>query len=415
MDVLVAGCDAHQSLAVIRSLGRKGIKVLAAGAEAQSIGFYSRYTSGRWIYPSPFVDKRAFIESILQALNQYKVKLVFPAIESTLVVLDQYRKDVEKLARLAAAPSASIELAIDKVNTYEIAVKAGVPVPETAEIHDPEEALAIAESLGYPVILKRKGNMLHQSVPGGIELKVAYASNPETLYEAVTKHSKNGFYPIMQKFYGGVGVCVTAVMSHSEPLVLFAYRRSRENPITGGQSVLRESLPLDSRLREYVLKLLNAMNYEGPAMVEFKYDSERDRYVLMEVNPRINLSTALSLHAGADIPYVVYELFANGRKIRKNEYKIGVKCRWLRGDLSSLEHFLRGDTQREYLLNELRALPSKGKVLLDFFKAFSPSVKGDVFSLDDPLPGVVEFFRILKFYTRRLIQLVQKIARGGPN
>jgi len=410
LDVIVTGCDAHQSLAVLRSLGRKGLKILAAGAEANSIGFYSRYAAAKWIYPSPFADKQGFLESVLRALQQYQVKLVFPAIESTVVVLDQWRTDIEKWAPLAAASSASIELSIDKVRTAEIALKAGVPVPETVEIHDPDEALAAAARLGYPVILKRRGNMLHNSVPGQLELKVAYASSPETLRQALLKHSKNGFYPILQKCYFGVGVCVTAVMSAGEPLVLFAYRRSREHPLTGGQSVFRESIPLDNKLRDYVVRLLNAMNWEGVAMVEFKYDETKDQYVLMEVNPRVNLSTSLSLHAGADIPYVVYELFANQKKVYKSDYKVGVQCRWLRGDLAALEHFLRGDTERDYPLKEFRGLPTTKRVLLDFIKAFSPRVKGDVFSQDDPIPGIVDLFRASTFYARRLTRKATRIA-----
>jgi predicted ATP-grasp superfamily ATP-dependent carboligase len=408
MDVLVTGCDAHQSLAVIRSLGRKGLKVLAAGADAKSIGFSSRYASAKWVYPSPFADQEGFVESVLRALRQYQVKLVFPAIESTLVVMDQRRAEIERFAPLAAASSASIELSIDKVRTAAIARGIGVPVPETAEVRDPDQALAAASQIGYPVILKRRGNMLHHSIAGSVELKVAYASTPEMLERALAEHSRNGHYPILQKCYFGVGVCVTAVMSAGEPLVLFAYRRSREAPITGGQSVFRESIPLDAKLRDYVVRLLNAMSWEGVAMVEFKYDDRNDRYVLMEVNPRVSLSTALTLHAGADVPYVVYELFANRKKLYVGDYKVGVQCRWLRGDLSALEQFLRGDTQRDYPLDEFRSLPSKRRVLLDFLKAFSPRVKGDVFAWDDPVPGLLEALSLVSFYAKRVTGRVAK-------
>ena len=41
MDVLVTGADQRQGLAVIRSLGRRGVSVLAAGVHSKSIGFYS--------------------------------------------------------------------------------------------------------------------------------------------------------------------------------------------------------------------------------------------------------------------------------------------------------------------------------------------------------------------------------------
>jgi predicted ATP-grasp superfamily ATP-dependent carboligase len=404
MDVLVTGCDQLTPLSVVRSLGRAGLKVLAAGAHPKSICFYSKHASGKWVYPSHFEDKKGFIESILEAIGRYKVGLVFPASESTLVVLDEFRDMIQKHAKLAIPPSEAIEYAIDKVRTYELAREMSIPVPSTFAIDGAGIASAVetAKKIGYPVILKRRGNHLYKKISTNLDLKVAYIPSENALLSALTGYGHGNDFPIMQKYVGGVGICISAVMDNGTPLCLFQYKRTRESPVTGGVSSLRESMPLDPRLRDHTVNLLRAMRYRGVAMVEFKYDEIRDTFTLMEVNPRVQTSTALALHAGVDIPYIVYNLFAFDKKMTVDSYQVGVKCQRLRLDLEAVEHFLRGRTQKEFLNGELKRLPSKGKLLLDFLKDSGPWVKGDVSSFSDPSPGWVEFGSLLSLYGSRL-------------
>lgn len=402
MDVLVTGCDQPTPLSVVRSLGRAGLKVLSAGVHPQSLCFSSKYTAGKWVYPSHFKNKTAFIKNILEAVDRHRIGLVFPASESTLVVLDEFRDEIEKKTKLAAPSSDSIGWAIDKVKTHALAQKIGVPVPRTFTVDSIEGALKVAEEIGYPFIVKRRGNHLYKYLGTNLDLKVAYISSRDVLLGMLARISKEDDFPIIQEYFGGIGICVSAVMDGEVPLCLFQYKRTRESPITGGVSALRESMPLDPRLRDYTVHLLRAMRYKGVAMVEFKYNEAKDAFTLMEVNPRIQTSTALALHAGADIPYIVYNLFAHDKKMKVDSYRVGVKCQSLRLDLEAVEHYLRGMTEREFLAGERALLPSKGKVLFDFLKASGPWVKGDIASLDDPSPGWIEFFSLLSLYGGRL-------------
>jgi len=46
----------------------------------------------------------------------------------------------------------------------------------------------------------------------------------------------------------GEGQSVSALMNHGQPIALFAHRRFREKPPSGGVSVLRESIALPSAI-----------------------------------------------------------------------------------------------------------------------------------------------------------------------
>ena len=51
--ILVTDGQMRQTLAVIRSLGKKGIKVMVGDSERISMGFFSKYTYKYIIYPDP--------------------------------------------------------------------------------------------------------------------------------------------------------------------------------------------------------------------------------------------------------------------------------------------------------------------------------------------------------------------------
>jgi len=55
--------------------------------------------------------------------------------------------------------------------------------------------------------------------------------------------------------------------------------------MTGGPSTVAESI-YDEELKRQGLLLLEALNWHGVAMVEFKKDSRDNEFKLMEINPK---------------------------------------------------------------------------------------------------------------------------------
>ncbi len=81
----------------------------------------------------------------------------------------------------------------------------------------------------------------------------------------------------------------------------FAHERVHEYPLTGGASSYRRSINPPAAMLQDAEKLLTALNWHGVAMVEFKIDAKGQHW-LMEINPRLWGSLALSLDAGVDFP-----------------------------------------------------------------------------------------------------------------
>ncbi|HEV8265455.1 MAG TPA: ATP-grasp domain-containing protein [Gemmatimonadales bacterium] len=406
--VIVTGAEEHQGLAVVRGLGMRGVPVVACGSQPRSLAFYSRFATARHVYTSPFVDPRRFVDDILHIARTSGARLIIPSVESTLVVLDDHRTEVEQQCRLAAPATETLEVALDKLRTLELAERVGVPAPKTVHGATGRAILEAAKGLRFPVSLKPRGHALYDKTKNALGFKVKYATTLEQLEGLLEPLGKNGVYPLVQEYAPGTGVCVAAVCDGGRPIALLPYRRVREVPLTGGVSVLRRSLPPDPRLNEYVTSLLGALRWHGVAMVEFRYHAATDRYVLMEINGRFQASTALSIDAGLNLPYLVYALYSGLPLERSYPYRPGVEERWLRGDVGSLLAALVGDTARSAIADPERRLPSRPRLLLDFLRGFRPGMKYDEFRLNDPGPGLIEcaeigraIFQFLRSRVRR--------------
>jgi len=88
----------------------------------------------------------------------------------------------------------------------------------------------------------------------------------------------------------------------------FAHRRLHEWPPEGGVSTWCRSIPLDSAGPPLAQSeaLLRALDWSGPAMVEYRYDPATGRSWLMEVNGRFWGSLPLAYHARHDFAWASY-------------------------------------------------------------------------------------------------------------
>jgi len=86
--------------------------------------------------------------------------------------------------------------------------------------------------------------------------------------------------------------------------------------------------------------LLDKAGWHGVAMVEFKVAPDGSPY-LMEINTRFWGSLQLAIDAGVDFPWLLYQLACGDRPETVDNYKLGIRLRWLLGDLDNLYLTLR--------------------------------------------------------------------------
>ena len=377
--VLVTDADRSSAIAVIRSLGQIGCRVVAAGPRSHCAGFYSRYTAASFVYPSPQESPERSAAALLQAAADHHVDLLIPVTDDVIIPLDAMRDSVPSGCRLAIADQPSLRQAWDKRQTFDLAEQLGVPCPRSVLAIDSDAALLAAKSIGWPVVIKPiasravQQDKLHS-------FRVRYAANRDEL-ERVMRGLEGSAGALIQELVGGVGRGVEVLAEHGVVRAAFQHRRLREVPVSGGVSSLRESEALDSQLLAHTQRLIEATSWTGLAMVEFKGDSKTPR--LMEMNGRIWGSLPLAVKSGMDFPRKLWSLYDGTLSEELDtRFRIGVRCRNLMLDLRwAAEVLCARKTTHSTRLPRWRA----GAVIVGLV---SPRNRWDTWSVSDPLPGI---------------------------
>jgi predicted ATP-grasp superfamily ATP-dependent carboligase len=351
--VVVTDADYRLTLGAIRSLGRRGVHVVAVGSNARAIGFSSRYARERVVAPPPS-DRERYAARVAEAARG--ADAILPIGQEATRALLEHREGLPAPAPLP--PADSFARAESKVLTLELARDLGVAVPGPAD--------------GFPLVAK-------PAVGSGSVRYVHQASEVPAGW-------------ILQEYVAGEGRGFFALFDRGEELAWFMHRRLREYPATGGASTAAESID-DPELHTIGAKLLRELRWHGIAMVEFK--RVRDgRYVLMEINPKFWGSLDLAIAAGVDFPWLAVQL-ALGRPIDAAPvYRVGLRFQWIARDL----------------LHAAARPRHSPRVLRDLF---DPRVAKD-FTLVDPLPSIIELGSMAKAAVRAARDGTLRYPHGDP-
>ncbi|HHO58926.1 MAG TPA: ATP-grasp domain-containing protein [Thiotrichales bacterium] len=336
---LVLDACQRSALATTRSLGRQGVAVYTADDAPESLAGASRYSRQYLRYPDPKAAAPAFISSIKDILQQHDISLVMPMTELTSELLLNSDNLPDSVVIPFAGISTVNQLA-DKCELMKLAGRLNIPHPGSQFIQPDQNITDILESTDYPAVLKpaRSWNS-HGAIWSRAAVRIA--ADRQAALALLQQDAVFSQHPFMlQQYIPGHGAGIFALYNRGAPVAFFAHRRIREKPPQGGVSVLSESIETDRQMLAYTRKLLDSVNWHGVAMVEFKIADDKTPY-LMEVNTRFWGSLQLAIDAGVDFPWLLYQI-ATGQTVEPvQDYRTGIRLRWLLGDLDSLYLTLR--------------------------------------------------------------------------
>ncbi len=307
--------------------------------------------------------------------------MIFPVGDLALAALAEYYHELSSLLYVGCPPPHVVERVLNKSLTLEAARKCGITVPTTCRAASVAELESVASKLRFPVVAK-------PSEKGGKNFRVQYFQTLQSLLAAM--ENKRVGPALLQEYWSGVGVGIEMLVHGDECVAIFQHRRLKEAPSTGGVAAMAISEAPDPALAEAAWKLLRTLEWEGPAMVEFRVDHAQGTSVLMEVNGRYWGSSSLPILAGVDFPFYHWQL-AHGQKPGvPPEYTIGLRWRWLPGCLERLRGLMTRSTSR------IGPAPSRWKEIVQFPADLSPAIREALWSWKDPVPFFAELAKTLR-------------------
>jgi carbamoyl-phosphate synthase large subunit len=187
---------------------------------------------------------------------------------------------------------ASIELAEDRKRFGALLERMGIPQPENGTAMNVEEALAIGERIGYPVLVRPS------FVLGGRAMVVAYDEQTLKEYVARAEELQRAFPILVDKFLeNATEVDVDALSDGKDVVVAGIMEHIEEAGIhSGDSSCVLPSVDIPDAqlqtLRDYTVRLARELKVIG--LMNAQYAIQGGKVFVLEVNPR----------ASRTVPYV---------------------------------------------------------------------------------------------------------------
>jgi predicted ATP-grasp superfamily ATP-dependent carboligase len=338
--ILILDANARSALAATRSLGRRGVPVVVADETKKTLSGASKYCSESFTYPSPTANLREFLSTVKAECSRRGIRVIFPMTEISMAAVLKHGEEFKNF-EVPFAEHPTFDALTDKWNLMRLAQRLNITIPQTHYIADTRSLQRVYPTLKFPVVLKPHRSMIWTN-GHCTAASVRYAESVRELETRVAQYAYFRSSPfLLQEYISGQAHGIFALYNRGELVASFAHRRLRENPPSGGVSVLCESSEKNPEAWRMARTLLDHMAWHGVAMAEFKVTPDGKPY-LMEVNGRFWGSLQLAIDAGVDFPWLLYQL-ATGRDVESvNGYVLGVKSRWLWGDFKRLCKVLAG-------------------------------------------------------------------------
>ena len=381
---IVLGADTPIGLTIVRELGMHGVPVHAILREKGGIGGASRYcasSSVRGVGPlSHWLPER---------IATTGAKALFAISEGDLIALSELPAELDG-CRVLTPRSAPLSRVLDKRATLAAAKTVGIDTPATWQPVTGENFAETAQALDYPVVLKWADP---QAVNTQLEAeriafeKAEFAGTAEALLNVLRRYDRIGIWPMVQHYCPGQGLGQMLYMQGGEAVLAFQHRRIHEWPPEGGVSSACRSLPLEEHAaqREKSAALLRALDWQGPAMVEYRHDAATGRYWLMEVNGRFWGSLPLAWHCGIGFAWEAYRRHILGESDLRQPRALQRSARYMAPETRRL---IRITTQRGRI-SDPYFHPTPLRDCAAYLAAFfDPRGRYYVWSLRDPMPLV---------------------------
>jgi predicted ATP-grasp superfamily ATP-dependent carboligase len=377
LDALILDAKLRQSLVVVRSLGRRGMRL--ATVEVENLSecvptFLSRWSGPTLLVPPLEPDPTRFVECVERLVDEHRPRVLLPSADGTLSVLRRFRTRFEHRTAIALASEAALAVAVNKQQTLALARELRIGVPRGVHIADARDTAAALREVGLPAVVKPVESWI-----SGERLFCELVTTRDEATRAVESLTQTGGSVLFQQFLAGRREAVSLFYASGRVHARFAQWAKRMQPPLGGTSVFRKSIEVPPDLGEPAEALVRAIDLEGYSEIEFRRDADERPY-LMEINPRLSASVEVAVRAGVDFPLLIHQWASGTRISRVDGYRAG---RWMR--------YLEGDLQTTLQCVRQRGRPGvtpPAQAMLEFAAAFFVPSGYDYFSWDDVGPAL---------------------------
>ncbi|HKG87614.1 MAG TPA: carbamoyl-phosphate synthase (glutamine-hydrolyzing) large subunit, partial [Nitrososphaeraceae archaeon] len=292
----------------LKALKEDGIKSVLINPNIATIQTDTRFADK--VYLLPITPK--FVENVIEAERPDSIMLAFGGQTALNCGVSLYKdKIIEKYGiRVLGTQINGIEITENRQLFKDAMLKSDVPVLQSAPAYTVNEALKIAQQIGYPVIIRvaytlggRGGGVayneyeLEEIVHRGLSLSIVH----QVLIEKYVGHWKQIEYEVMRDSKGS-----SIIVCNMENILSMRVH-------TGDNIVVAPSQTLNNfeyqMLRSAAIRATSYCNIIGECNIQFGLNPESEEYCAIEINARLSRSSALASKAtGYPLAYMAAKI-----------------------------------------------------------------------------------------------------------
>ena len=316
---------------IIRAARELGIDTVAVYSTADKEALHTLLADESvCIGPAKSTDSYLNMNAVLSAAVLTGAEAIHPGF-GFLSENSKFATMCEEVGIKFIGPSGAVmDLMGDKINARAQMIKAKVPVipGSDGEVHTSEEALEVAEKIGYPVMLKASAG------GGGKGIrKVEKAEDLVAAFESASSEAKaafgNGAMYMERVIYPARHIEVQILADQQGHVVHLGERDcslQRNN-----QKVLEESpsvaigKTLRQKIGEAAVRAAQSVGYENAGTIEFLLDEAKGEFYFMEMNTRVQVEHPVTeFVTGVDIVKEQIKI-ANGQELSFSQDDVEIR------------------------------------------------------------------------------------------
>jgi predicted ATP-grasp superfamily ATP-dependent carboligase len=371
---VILGSNYYIGLSIIRCLGKEGIHTVAMDyARENTYGADSRYLKEQMIVPHYKKNEQQLLQFMVDYAKKEKEKpVLYPSGDPYVEFIDRNFDALKEWYLFPMDVKGKWTDIMMKDTLEKLAVKYGMPIPESVELNDPAIFEKVERSIGYPCILKPTESTMFVA-KFRVKNFILHSSEELTKYRGIIQES--GLDGVVQRIIPGFDDHMYTYDAYldrnSEVTHWMTCQKHRQFPINFGASVYTEQR-LVPELHEMSREFYRNIGYKGFGEIEYKKDETTGKYYLIEINTRTTNLNSLLEKAGVNFPLLAYKEMT-GETIEKENrtYDTRIHFRYLYEDLLAIREYVRAGQL------------TKGQIMKSLFRRKAPAI----WSFTDPKPA----------------------------
>ena len=369
--VLVIDSDGKQPYSMIRGLKEIGCHVTVICSSKMDSCYVSKKPDVKILNKEFKHNNKNKYQYLLSLVSTGQYDVLMPVGEMSTDFITQHENELNKYVKIACAPRQVYLQAFNKQNTFDQAMKSGIPCPYTRR--SDQDINDYLQNAHFPIIIKPRQGI------GSIGFH-KFESQEDFVHFFEKEKLNIDDYVIQEfvKFDNRIGTNLF-VDQKGNICTSYAVDVLRWFPIDAGAGVLIQTVDAHEIL-EYAGRLLKDLGWKGFANVAFMIDKESGEPKLMEINGRIPASIKVAFMLGFNISKQFIEMiYDEDVTVYPENTQFGKYVRHFDTDIA---WFIKSP-------NRFRAKPSW----------FSwKNTEEVLFSKDDPMPFFAQFFKKVLSY-----------------